>query len=100
MRRRRSWLARQSGRRVIAHLTDHTSIDGRLADTDHHGLVLNPATHADSGHQLAGAAWIPADRLAWVQLPGDTDTTASTQGAEGAWADYAEPRRRDSVPVA
>lgn len=98
MRRRRSWLARQSGRRVIAHLTDHTSIDGRLADTDPHGLVLDPATHADSGHQLAGAAWIPTDRLAWLQLPGDTHTAAAdAQGAEAAWGRLrrgAAPRQR------
>jgi hypothetical protein len=64
------WLHEAARHRLLVHTRDGQTLDGQLARVDADGLVLDPVTLADGDHRLAGSVWVPRERVAFVQHPG------------------------------
>lgn len=64
----RSWLRGRSGRRVVVHTTTERSIEGTLVVVARDGLVLAGARYLDAETELGGDIYVPAERVAWMQL--------------------------------
>lgn len=62
-----AWLDELARRSVLVHTRDGQTISGALVRVDDDGLILEPARWEDQ--DLAGRAWVPRDRVAWVQEP-------------------------------
>lgn len=63
------WLHEVTRRRLLVHTRDGQTLDGQLARVDVDGLILEPVTLADGGVSLDGRAWVPRERIAWIQEP-------------------------------
>lgn len=66
--RRPTWLERATRRRVMVQTTTGQTLDGHLAEADRHGLVLQPVK-LEGGPPMAGQAYVPRERVAWIQQP-------------------------------
>lgn len=64
-----AWLEARSGRSVIVHKVDGTSIAGVLIYQGGDGLMLMAARHLDAAATLPGETWIPARTVDFVQIP-------------------------------
>lgn len=69
-RRPAGWLDDAMGRRLLVQTREGQTIEGVLTRVDVDGVeVSSPRV---DGTDLSGAAWVPRERIAWVQRPEDT----------------------------
>ncbi len=64
----RNWLRGRSGARVVVHTTTERSLEGTLVVVAPDGLVLAGARYLESDTALAGEVYVPAERVAWMQV--------------------------------
>ena len=62
-----SWLDDTLRTRILVQTRDGQTIEGALVRIDADGIVLDPARYENQ--DLAGVAWIPRERIAWIQEP-------------------------------
>jgi hypothetical protein len=72
-RRRTSWLQEATRSRILVNTIDGQTIEGSLVRCDADGIVVDAVRHADARQDLAGIAFIPRERISWVQQPNRTD---------------------------
>lgn len=66
----RTWLEEATRTRVLVNTIDGQTIEGSLVRADADGIVVDAARHADAQQTIAGVAFIPRERVSWVQQPG------------------------------
>lgn len=61
------WLEERVATRLLVHTRDGDTVDGVVTRVHRDGLELESVRWED--RQLGGTAWVPRERIRWVQQP-------------------------------
>lgn len=64
-----SWLEDVTRTRILVNTVDGQTLEGSLVRADADGIIIDAARHADANQTIAGVAFIPRERICWIQAP-------------------------------